>query len=52
MGLFDKLKKKTVECINISEIKGEIYAPINGEYIPLSEIEDEVFSQGILGNGC
>ena len=57
MGLFNKLMMKSMnnkeaECIDISEIQGEIYAPIKGRYIPLQEIEDEVFSQGILGNGC
>lgn len=57
MGLFDKLKKKSTkdketECLDTSEIEGEIYAPIKGKYIPIQEIEDEVFSQRILGNGC
>ena len=29
----------------------EIFSPIDGEVIPLSQVEDEVFSQGILGPG-
>lgn len=33
-------------------VKGGIYAPITGQYIPLEKIPDEVFSQGILGQGC
>lgn len=30
----------------------ELYAPISGEYIPLEDIKDGVFSEGILGPGC
>lgn len=32
--------------------KGIIYQPIEGEVIPLSAIEDGVFSEGVLGKGC
>lgn len=42
MGLFDKLKKKTVECINISEIKGEIYAPISGTITMVADTKHSV----------
>ncbi len=31
--------------------EGFLTAPLNGAVIPLSEIKDEVFSQGVLGNG-
>jgi len=31
---------------------GKVYAPINGDYIKLSEIPDPVFSAGTLGKGC
>lgn len=49
MGVFDILKKnRTVEEVKIQEL----YAPIMGKYIPLSQIQDAVFSQGILGEGC
>jgi len=30
---------------------GNLYAPITGKTIPLSEVEDEVFSSGTLGEG-
>lgn len=40
MGLFSKKVKK----INI-------YAPVDGKVIKLSEIPDEVFSEGMLGDG-
>lgn len=30
----------------------ELFSPITGNYIRLNEIQDAVFSQGILGNGC
>ncbi len=29
-----------------------VYAPLAGKVIPLEEIGDGVFSEGILGNGC
>lgn len=50
MGLFDRFVKK--EEKNIHTDCNKIYAPITGRYIPLEEIPDEVFSQGILGRGC
>lgn len=46
MGLFSKLRRK-------EELKpGTIYAPVTGTAIPLEEVPDETFSQGILGPGC
>lgn len=30
---------------------GVLAAPITGKVVPLSEVKDEVFSQGVLGNG-
>ena len=32
-------------------MKKRIYAPCDGRVIPLSEVNDQVFSQGILGKG-
>ena len=58
MGFFDKLLGKAT---NQEQRKEEglfvaedlcIYAPLDGEIIPLSEIADGVFSEGILGKGC
>ena len=34
-----------------SDEKGFLTAPLSGRVIPLSEIPDEVFSQGVLGDG-
>lgn len=46
MGLFDFLKgKKTEEWF-------EIYSPLNGKVIPLSEVPDEAFAQKMIGDGC
>lgn len=42
MGLFDKLFRKAVP---------EIGAPVSGKCVPLSEVNDPVFSQEILGPG-
>lgn len=50
MGLFGKLFESADSAVVYNS--GEILAPIKGEYIKLEEIEDEVFSQGILGMGC
>ena len=51
MALFKKLFAKE-EAPKVETVKGGLYAPITGKYIPLEEIPDEVFSQGILGPGC
>lgn len=51
MGIFDRFKKQQDIIIDQTE-KNSIYAPMKGEVIPLSEINDGVFSEGILGNGC
>lgn len=34
-----------------AEKEGEILAPLSGRILPLTEIPDEVFSQGVLGDG-
>ena len=47
MGLFDKFKTKKIETDS-----GVVYAPMNGKVIPLEEIPDQIFSQGVLGPGC
>jgi len=47
MGLFDFLKKSATP-----QDKGILLQPIDGEIIPLADINDGVFSEGILGNGC
>lgn len=55
MGFLDRFKKKeTAEDTHpaIETKPGEVYAPVSGEYIPLEQIPDEVFAQGILGPGC
>ncbi len=50
MGLFDKLRKKDDTNIVHTE-KNTLYLPVEGEVIPLKEIEDNVISEGILGDG-
>lgn len=54
MGLFDKFlgKEKAVEIIQVTTEKNTLYLPIEGEVIPLAEIGDGVFSDGVLGQGC
>lgn len=48
MGWFNVIKK----AVNAEAREMNLSAPITGEYIPMEEINDEVFSQGILGEGC
>lgn len=48
MGIFDIFKSKKVEekkWINI-------YSPINGKIIPLSEVPDDAYAQKMIGDGC
>lgn len=53
MGLFGKLfGKEDTKRIEVETEKNVLYLPIEGEVIPLSEIGDGVFSEGILGVGC
>jgi len=53
MGIFQKLINKAKEKSIIEEKEnGYIYSPMEGEVIPLEEIEDAVFSEGIVGKGC
>ena len=44
MGLFDIFKKEDKQ-------QNGIYSVANGTAIPLNEIPDELFSQGVLGDG-
>lgn len=43
--LFQKNQKKAAE-------KGKLYAPVDGDYIPLEKIPDETFASGMMGKGC
>ena len=47
MGLFDFFKKKQVE-----ENWIEIYSPLNGKVLDLSEVPDEAFAGKMIGDGC
>ena len=44
-------KKSAAKPTSDGGSEGFLTAPLNGAVIPLSEIKDEVFSQGVLGNG-
>ncbi len=53
MGIFDIFKNKAKQEENtFATEKGYIYMPMEGEVIPLEEINDGVFSAEILGKGC
>ena len=54
MVLFDFMKNKKPEAAPV-EVKcepGTLYLPVGGKVIPLQEINDGVFSDGVLGPGC
>lgn len=46
MGFFDLFKKKK------EEEWFEIYSPLNGKVIDLSEVPDPAFAQKMVGDGC
>lgn len=49
----DILKKNTLPAeVPVQEEPCTIYQPIDGEIIPLADIDDGIFSDGVLGNGC
>lgn len=51
MALKDLLFKKNKTEVPQGE-PGVVYTPITGKVIPLKDIADGVFSEGILGEGC
>ena len=48
-----KTNNSETENVSVQQnaVQGVVYSPVSGETIPLSEVKDDVFSQGILGNG-
>lgn len=46
-----KKEKKTAPAAETASKSGKIYAPIVGKAIALSEVKDEAFSSGMMGNG-
>lgn len=51
MGLFDFFKSKDT-AVTVATEPRTLYLPIEGEVIPLADIGDGVFSEGVLGPGC
>lgn len=49
MGFFSKLfgKSEKAEAFN----GNHLYAPLNGKAVPVSEVPDPTFAEGMLGNG-
>lgn len=45
----DDVSEKTAK--DEKDVEVELEAPVNGEVIPLSEVNDSVFSSGVLGEG-
>ncbi len=52
VGLLDTfLAPARPEALVVPEAKDSVYAPATGGIVPLSEVSDPVFSQGMLGEG-
>jgi sugar PTS system EIIA component len=52
VGLLDTfLAPARPEALIVSEATGSVYAPATGFVVPLGEVSDPVFSQGMLGEG-
>lgn len=53
MKILDKLfGSKNVEEQSIETENSIIYAPVSGHVVSLKEVNDGVFSEGVLGDGC
>lgn len=53
MGILNKvLGKKDNNMERVEIEKNTIYAPVAGKLIALKDFPDDVFSEGILGQGC
>lgn len=50
MGLKDLFGKQEESAVKPANI--EIGSPVSGKVIPLTEVKDEAFARGILGNGA
>ena len=52
MGLFDFLKNKDKEQPSAPTFPAVLGAPCKGSFVPMDQVPDEVFSQGIMGACC
>ena len=52
MGLFDKFKKKEQEAPAEITFPADLGAAAKGTFVPMGDIPDPVFSQGIMGTCC
>lgn len=52
MGLFDKILEKAAGTQASKADPNVLYAPITGRYIPMEEIPDPLFSEGVMGKCC
>lgn len=52
VGAKDITEAAAEDTVNVPEGKIEIPCPVKGQIIPLSEVKDNTFASGILGEGC
>lgn len=50
MGFLNRFRKNKIQCVETEP--GKVYAPVSGRYIPLQQIPDPVFAEGVMGPGC
>lgn len=48
----DEYSRETDGCGQAADNSHKVFSPLTGEAVKLSDIEDEVFSQEVLGKGC
>ena len=54
MGLLEKIggMRRTVpDALDVAAAPGVAYAPVSGAVVPLAQVSDPAFAQGMLGNG-
>lgn len=54
MGLLEKiggLRRAVPDALDVAAAPGVAYAPVSGTVVPLDQVSDPAFAQGMLGNG-
>ena len=54
MGLLEKiggLRRAVPDALDVAAAPGVAYAPVSGTVVPLDQVGDPAFAQGMLGNG-
>lgn len=56
MGFFDRFKGKSSSKppapVEVEAASGVLFSPASGRVVPMSDVPDPVFAEGLLGKGC